>query len=618
MTSNSHVRDIIATRNVSPLFQPIVSVTDQQIYGYEALIRGPSDSPLHSPIQLFQAAQRAGLLASMERICRRVCIQKFLELGLPGKLFLNVSPESLLQSDHRHGETLALLKELEMIPESVVIELTEHHPTEDLNLMQQATCHYRAMGLAIAIDDLGAGYSGLRLWSELRPEFVKIDRHFISGINDDTVKREFVKSIIEISRAIDCLLIAEGIETREEAMCLRDMGITLMQGYYIARPSAEPFTKMPSALFDQPKTAKQVRHNEVTVTNLLLRHPPVSPDVPVNQVANMFREQPSIFSIVVVSEQKPVGIVYRHRLMELLLQPYGKELYSTRPVSRIMATDFLAVESHLPLEQVSRLVTSRARLRLEEDFIIVHLGHYQGIGQVIDLLKQITELQVRSARHANPLTMLPGNVPINECIERLLEEQDHFVACYFDLDNFKPFNDVYGYSKGDEVLLFTATLLRQSVNPSCDFVGHIGGDDFIIVFRSANWRARVDCVFEFFNQKISDWYSQEHQDAGGIYAKDRHGEFTFFSFLSMSVGVIDSSALSTESAQDVASQVTEAKRGAKKIQGNSIFIHNATGIEIQPISINDWDTSANSSDVSAYLQKTADKYLLPEPYAQAK
>lgn len=143
-----------------------------------------------------------------------------------------------------------------------------------------------------------------------------------------------------------------------------------------------------------------------------------------------------------------------------------------------MSDDFLAVELSQSLQQVSRLLTSRARQRIEEDFIITQNGNYLGLGRVIDVLKLITELKIQQARYANPLTLLPGNVPIQQCLTRLLQQQRESVICYVDIDSFKPFNDIYGYGRGDEVLLCLAQCLNDRVDPSRDFVGHIGGDDF--------------------------------------------------------------------------------------------------------------------------------------------
>ena len=150
---------------ISSLFQPIVSSLEQRVIGYEALSRGPSNSPLHSPLTLFAAARYHGMLTELEMLCRSHAIDRFCALRLPGKLFLNVSPESLLEQQHYSGGTLAMLEAKGLTPDRVVIELTEQAPIEDLNLLQTALHHYRDMGFSIALDDLGAGYSSLRLWT---------------------------------------------------------------------------------------------------------------------------------------------------------------------------------------------------------------------------------------------------------------------------------------------------------------------------------------------------------------------------------------------------------------------------------------------------------------------
>uniref|UniRef100_UPI00257F6389 EAL domain-containing protein n=1 Tax=Pseudomonas sp. UBA6276 TaxID=1947324 RepID=UPI00257F6389 len=224
---------ILAQGGVHSLFQPIVSLSQRQILGFEALSRGPSNSPLHSPINLFAVARQAGRLNELEMMCRETACRRFSEQRLDGKLFLNVSPESLLEPLHENGRTLQLLQRYGISPNQVVIELTEQTPTDDFQLLFNALHHYRAMGFSIALDDLGAGYSSLRLWSELRPDYVKIDRHFIDGIHQDALKREFVGSILQIAKASKAQVIAEGIELEEELLVLIEMGVDLVQGYLL-------------------------------------------------------------------------------------------------------------------------------------------------------------------------------------------------------------------------------------------------------------------------------------------------------------------------------------------------------------------------------------------------
>jgi EAL domain-containing protein (putative c-di-GMP-specific phosphodiesterase class I) len=236
----STLDSILAHGSVTSLFQPIVSLSERLILGYEALTRGPSNTSLHSPINLLAAARHAGRLNELEMTCRENACRRYSQQQLQSKLFLNVSPETLLDAKHKPGRTLELLHQYGISADKVVIELTEQTPTDDFELLRAALHHYRDMGFSIALDDLGAGYSSLRMWSELRPDYVKIDRYFIDGLHRDAVKREFVESIMKIARASQAQVIAEGIELSEELHVLSEMGIDLVQGYLLGRPEEEP------------------------------------------------------------------------------------------------------------------------------------------------------------------------------------------------------------------------------------------------------------------------------------------------------------------------------------------------------------------------------------------
>ncbi len=231
---------ILRYRVIQTLYQPLIDSRDSQVFGYEALTRGPSNSALHAPLPLIQAATQAGRLFELDLVCRELAIRRFQELGLPGRLFLNVNPLSLMEPTFRPGETLRLLNEVKLPPERVVIEITEQQPLDDYDVLKAAVAHYTSAGFEIAIDDLGAGYAGLRLWSELRPSFVKIDHHFIENISTDNVKREFVRSIGGMAARLGCRVVAEGIETAEDYAVVQSLGVRLHQGYHLARPLAEP------------------------------------------------------------------------------------------------------------------------------------------------------------------------------------------------------------------------------------------------------------------------------------------------------------------------------------------------------------------------------------------
>jgi len=245
---DSELDYILKYRVLQTLYQPVLDSGDGRVFGYEALVRGPSNSPLHAPLPLIRAATQAGRLFELDLVCRELAIRRFQTLGLPGRLFLNVSPLSIMEPTFRPGETLRLLHEVGLSPRRVVIELTEQQPLEDYDVLKSAVAHYTEAGFEIAIDDLGAGYAGLRLWSELRPAYVKIDHHFIESISTDAVKREFVRSIREMATRLGCKVVAEGIESEDDYLTVQGLGVRLHQGYHLGRPLSSP-------LRDHPVTA---------------------------------------------------------------------------------------------------------------------------------------------------------------------------------------------------------------------------------------------------------------------------------------------------------------------------------------------------------------------------
>lgn len=573
MAKTDELFNIIESQKINTHFQPIITANGQSIFAYEALSRGPADSSFCSPIHLFDEAKQQQQLFALESICRRKAIESFTQQRLPGKLFLNITPETLLQPDHYKGLTLDLINNFGLTPEQVVIEITEHSPTHDYELMCLAVKHYQGEGFSIALDDLGTGYSSLRLWSEVHPEYVKIDRHFVSGIDKDKIKRDFVRSIVEIARAVKSQVIAEGIETREEFETLSEIGVDYLQGYYFAHPKPEPMReigKTAKNIWKQIKEGREVYKEQGQIGQLKLDIPAVTPEMLVEEVATIFEKNEQWFSVPVVSAGVPVGIIKRSRLLQKLSKPFGRDLYLKKPISQILDENFISVERHTRLEKVSQQVTQRNRSHLEEDFIITENGYYFGVGQVIDLLKMITELQLKSAQNSNPLTGLPGNLVIQEHLDQLIRNNKSFVACYFDLDNFKPYNDQYGYAKGDEILIHLAQLLKKYSNSEIDFVGHVGGDDYVVVFRSDNWQEYVASILEEFIRCRESFYSPDHLDDKGIWAEDRFGEKRFFSLMSISVAAIDSGSASLGSANDIAGRLSVIKHEAKQVKGNSL------------------------------------------------
>ena len=567
--SSHELTQLMRDGRISTLFQPIIDPRSRGVCGFEALARGPSDSWLHSPQNLFEAARRGGVRLDLDFVCIQNAFKRFVATRVAGQLFVNVSPDSIYEEPDFASRFLRCAAEAEFSLNRCVIELTEESLLEDYARLRSTLQKLRDAGCSIAIDDLGAGSSGLRTWSELKPDFVKIDRYFVTGIDADKTKLEFVRSILDMGRAMGCRVIAEGVETDRECRELVDLGLDRLQGNLFGRPNQAPM-----AVLQQVESLDRsiVAQGALCADHISVYIAPVSPDMRVTEVADLFHQAPEQQTLPVVRDGRPIGVVRRNDLFALLAKPLHPEIYNKKPISAVMESPTLLIDGQLRLEQVSRLVTQKGRMRLTEEFVITRDGMYHGLGQTIDLLRLLTEQQLQAAKHSNPLTLLPGNGAVRSCVDRLLEAERRFIVAYFDLDGFKPYNDVFGYAHGDQVILYLAGLLKSSFSPRLDFVGHIGGDDFVVVMRCADWRERVQKVLEQFSAAVAGFYSPKHAEEGHITAADRDGAMRDFPLLTLSVAALDSNTVGATSADAIANLLAHVKKVAKQRTGNSFVL----------------------------------------------
>jgi diguanylate cyclase (GGDEF)-like protein len=316
---------------------------------------------------------------------------------------------------------------------------------------------------------------------------------------------------------------------------------------------------------------------EETLSALALPEMTVSATLSTDLVFRLFDEEHSLRALVVVDQGLPVGLVERSELIELFAQPYGRSLYGRRPIAMLMNSKPLMLDEHTGITAASREVTAGGDPELMQSFIITRHGRYLGLGRVRDLLARLTDMQLRDARHANPLTGLPGNVPLNQHINEQLACRVPMAVAYVDCNDFKPYNDVYGYAAGDRVLRELGLLLEQHAAIELDFVGHVGGDDFVLVFTSPDWEARCHAILRDFAALAHTYYTQNDCHQGGIFAEDRQGQPCFFPLLSIAIGVCLPDPGLCPSHLEVAALATDAKHEAKQGLGNFLFVSQRRG-----------------------------------------
>jgi EAL domain-containing protein (putative c-di-GMP-specific phosphodiesterase class I) len=223
------LQDVMLGDQVTTVFQPIVNLQKGGTHGFEALSRGPRDTQQHSPVNLFEAAAATDLVFELDRHCRRKSLQTARALPAPYRLFVNVVPASVFDPDFQGAGLIKLLEGLGLAPERIALEVSEGYAIEN----------FRQMGFAIAVDDIGAGYSGLEKIAHLKPHYLKFDMQLVRDIDTSHVKREMARALKNFADNMEepAKIIAEGIERDGERQACVDLGIDLGQGYLLARPA---------------------------------------------------------------------------------------------------------------------------------------------------------------------------------------------------------------------------------------------------------------------------------------------------------------------------------------------------------------------------------------------
>jgi diguanylate cyclase (GGDEF)-like protein len=280
-------------------------------------------------------------------------------------------------------------------------------------------------------------------------------------------------------------------------------------------------------------------------------------------VARIFLGNPALHAVAVLEGTRPMGIINRAQFMNEYSKLYYREVWGRRSCAMHTNRAPRIVERDHNIDELVGILTSQDQRYLSDGFIVTENGHYVGLGTGDQLVRSVTETRIEAARHANPLTFLPGNIPISQHIERLLKKQVDFVACYADLNNFKPYNDYYGYWRGDEMIRLIASVAMEQCDSQRDFLGHVGGDDFLLLFQSPDWLQRCERLVADFNTRALEMFDEKARAAGGIHAEDRHGVPRFFPCTTVSIGAAVIHGNQYARAEEVANLAALAKHQAK-------------------------------------------------------
>lgn len=568
-------------------FQPIYSVNDGTVHAYEALTRIKEGAQIkngglfNNIGDLFKSAILVNFISHLDVICRANALKCAARQGLKkteSYLCVNICPETLMDPAHLVGITDELADEYDIPKEKIILEITEESAIKNLELFRKTVSRYRERGYRIAIDDFGAGYGGLKMLSMIEPELVKIDCHFIANIDKATVKYNLVDAIATACHRMGIKIVAEGIEREEELAIIMNMGIELLQGFYLCRPAPD-LRDRPVALPRLPTleaNACLLSMEQNFMGEIAQKVAPINPSESVSEAFHRFSNKPDLRGLPVVETDRVMGMMHRQRFLEnqiLGRYGYGFALNTHKKVENLMERQFFMVEATATIQDVAQMIQIRKNDFLYDDICVTKNGKYLGTVSVMSILDAITEKSLQLARGANPISGLPGNEFIQREIEKRLSQKMHFDICYLDLDHFKPFNDHYGFERGDTVIKALAQILRDYIETEKDkfnFVGHIGGDDFIMILRPKISLPVCETIIQKFESGLPLLHGAEDYQKGFYVSSNRRGQEQNYNLMSLSIGIVSTEDINAKSYAQIASIASEVKKAAKMQPGSAI------------------------------------------------
>ncbi|QIB67901.1 GGDEF domain-containing protein [Aminipila butyrica] len=576
-TDSTILEGILEGKYIKPVYQPIVSLVDGQTFGYEALSR-ISNKAFHMNIEhMFRTADRMNKSWELEALCRSKALENSIHIDAGKKLFLNVNSNIIYDNKFREGFTKNRLNEYGLDANNIIFEITERVAILDSNAFLGSINHYKSQNYGIAIDDVGAGYSGLNVIASVRPNLMKLDMNLVRGIDKDEIKQLLCKAMVDFGKNAGIQLIAEGIETEEELKTLINLKVDYGQGYFLGIPqeSFEDISPEKIKIIKRHHAKNYSENARSSVYPIIgyLSKPgyTISSDEKVESIYETLRINPTITEFAVVESDKAVGFMTRADLNEVFGGRFGYSLHAKKFINQLMKSDFLRVNYNMPVDQVSRIAMQRPFEQLYNPILVEKENKYFGMVTVKDLLDACTNVEIDIAMHSNPLTGLPGNLLIEKEILSRIFGQSPYCITYYDIDNFKAFNDAYGFENGDKMLVLVAEILKECAVKN-EFIGHIGGDDFIVICDYHEAEKYCQLVLNKFSAQITSLYRDEDVESGYIVSKNRHGVTENFPIASLSIAGISNQKNNYQNIGDFSQDIAQLKKKCKRQSGNCIEI----------------------------------------------
>ncbi|MCA1297829.1 GGDEF domain-containing protein [Stappia indica] len=544
---NSHLFLANARAHLDIALQPFVDSHTGEIQGLGAHLCGPEKLGFDAPHLIHDFAAETGCLPEFVTLLRARAIAQFARLSeaRPLLLLLPVSKHILDLDGALLKETQNLTAKHKLAPEAICLE----PPTASGLIPQDSIDRFvmtaRGFGFSHAHDGLESIGTPLQTLYEQGPRLLKLGRSFFAGLHGDARRMRFAASLVDLAHALGGRVLAQNVETEADLRACREMGCDLVQGALIAEPTLD--LQSLRRCYDTIGAAA-LRHGEALGADpgFLMREMEVLPSIhtgaSISRALEIFRANARQTVLPVLDAlDHPTGLILEPDLKSLLYTSYGRDLLLNPTIDnhlRRFIRHCAVADIHTPLETLVEISSSDP----SEGIVITQNGRYAGYLPTNALLKLSNETRLRIAQDQNPLTKLPGNAAIFDHVGKAALQSDVDRAfCYVDFDNFKPFNDTYGFRLGDRALMLFAEIARRKLQNLAAFIGHVGGDDFFLGIKGQELAPLEEVMRELrrdFRHEVESLHEANHRRQGFILASDRKGQPQRYPLLSCSIAVL--------------------------------------------------------------------------------
>jgi diguanylate cyclase (GGDEF)-like protein len=553
-------------------FQPIVNIATGHCFGYEALLRRFEAFGFPDQRAFFDACHAVGQLDTIQLQLWENAVARFSQLthDRGTRLFLNIDSRSLSGSDNFPRQIRALLSRHDVPESAVTFEICEP-PSGVYDETALWVKPLKRHSYKVAVDRFGGGVAGFQMLYGIEPEFLKLDQFFVRNVSGDSKKKMLLSHVVGTAHLLGIVVVAVGVETEAEFMVCKEVGCDLAQGLLIDPPTVEA-ERLPAhypLIEDLSKHERRGRYGDrKIILDQMESIPPLTVDEGITAVFDRLRENTRQTFIPVIDRMgQPLGIVRESNIKNYAYSPFGKDLISNKGLGRKLK-DFIVrcpiADVQMPVENIMSIYSGDEEA---DGIILVDQMRYVGFLSARSIIRVINEKSLAQARDQNPLTKLPGNPLINAFISDSLSDiKNTFAYAYVDFDNFKPFNDKYGFRQGDRAILLFCDMMRKKLGTEC-FLGHIGGDDFFIGFsgdKALNAADETKSLLDLFRSDAESFYDAEARAEGCITAADRDGTMKRFPLLSASAVVVQVDVpRRAYTVDDVSAVIAKLKKQAK-------------------------------------------------------